>query len=103
MILIAFLLLGAGGLLYAGCNRQSLRGMQGLPIKSPLVYNMRGILQLTSFVLSIVAIVILFREKWWLGLIGIVVAYFGTLFHVFAFVKMDPELKVKLLNQDEEH
>ncbi len=103
MILIAFLLLAAGGLLFAECVRQSLRGMQGLPIKSPLVYNMRGILQLTSFFLNIVAIVILFRERWWLGFIGIVVAFVGTRFYAFAFIKMDTELKAKLLNQDEEH
>ena len=102
MILIAFLLLAAGGLLFAECFRQSQRGMQGLAIRSPLVYNMRGVLQLISFALNIAAIVLLFREKWWLGLVGIAVAFVGTIFHIFVFTQMDRELKAKLLSQDDQ-
>ena len=102
MILLAFILMGGGSLLCAECFRLSQRGMQGLRIRSPLLYNLRGILQLASVIIMLVAIVILFRQTWWLGVIGIVVAWVGTILHIFAFTRMDPELRAKLLTPDDE-
>ena len=96
--------MGIGSLLFAEIFRISQRGLKGLEIKSALLYNFRGILQLLSIFMNIAAIVILFREKAWLGIIGIVVAFIGTLLHIVIFSRMDPELKEILFkNQDSEN
>lgn len=102
MILLAIILIGAGGLLYAECFRQSQRGMQSLSIKSPILFNQRGILQLISVIIILVAIVILFRQKWWLGIIGIVVGWVGTMLNILMFTRKDTELRSKLLDPDDE-
>jgi CHASE2 domain-containing sensor protein len=96
MILLSFILLASGGLLYAEAFRQSQRGMQGLVIRSPLRYNYRGILQITAVLIMLAAVLILFWKRWWLGLVGLVVAWVGTILHVGAFIRMDPELRTRL-------
>ena len=103
MILFAFILMAVGGLLFAEMFRISQRGLHGLEIKSVIIYNFRGVLQLLSVCINIAAVVILFMEKWWLGIVGIAVALVGTLLHIFIFSRMDPEIKQILFgNSDSE-
>lgn len=97
MVILAFILLAVGGLLFAEAFSLSQRGLHGLQIRYPLLYNLRGLLQLLSFGILIFAVVILFLERWWLGLVGLVLAWPGTAIHVFVFLRLDSELREKVL------
>ena len=55
MILLAFILLAIGGLLFAEVFRLSQRGLHGLRIRFPLLYNLRGLLQLNPEVKVLMA------------------------------------------------
>ena len=96
MVIFAFILMGAGGLLFAEMARLSQRGLQGLDVGSGFLYDLRGVLQLLAVLILLAAVAILFLEKWWLGLIGLVVAWLGTVLHVVVFTLMDSELKTRL-------
>jgi len=99
MVLLAFILLATGGLLFAEAFRQSQRGFHGLQIRSAVLYNLRGFIQLLSICILISAVVILFLERWWLGLIGLVLAWPGTVVHVFVILRLDSELRAKVLGK----
>ncbi|MBT3200712.1 MAG: hypothetical protein HN350_12440 [Phycisphaerales bacterium] len=103
MIPFAFILMGTGGMLFGKSFSLSQRRFHGLEIRSAVLYNLRGTLQLLAVPILVAAVILLFLEAWWLGIIGIVIAFATPVWSTLPVILIDSELRAKLFRKDAHH